>query len=63
MDVEEDMHIDSVTIKSLRLNGIRSVIFTRLETCSKYKRCRIEYRTDTGSDGHSITIGIFRGLF
>ena len=37
---KEGESIDEVTMKSLVLNSVGSVIITRLQTCSRYKRCK-----------------------
>ena len=46
---ESDRQTDMVNIASMSFNNISSSIITRLETYSKQKRAKIEYKVDMDS--------------
>ena len=62
-DDDIDKHIDTVTLKSLSFNRIRSSISTKLKTSSRQKRAKRQYAIDPGSDDNLMPLNIFEILF
>ena len=50
-------------MKSLTFNSIKLLIVTKLESSSGYKRTKIAYKIETGSDKDLMPFRIFRIYF
>ena len=48
--------IGEILMKSFSFNSIRSVFLTNLDTSSRQKRIKVEYKIDTGSDGNLMQL-------
>ena len=64
--VEQDQHdrsFDSVKIKHLNFDKVKSIIFTKLESDTLSKRASITYKIDSGSDGNLMPFNRFKTVF
>ena len=60
---ESNKSFDLVSMKSLIFHGVKSVVFTKLDMSTSYKRAKIAYKIDTGSEGTLNPFKVFRIIF
>ena len=54
---------DSVNIKYLNFDNVKSVIFTRQELSTSQKTMHITYKIDNSSDGNLMLFKVFKIIF
>ena len=57
-----DKSLDSINIRHLNFNNVKSVIFTKLESSTSKKRAQVMCKIDMGSDGNVMLFKLFKIL-